>query len=655
MKKFFSVILCVTCALTLLAQAPDGLTCETAIPVDSSYTGSIPAPGVYYYSAWTYDLPLTCYFYPEQADVDTPYLDIDFGCTPSVYEDPNIQELVDETMGWGVEMPIHFDNFIKDYDENGRLYFAISVSEVYRDLMANFGITYDVQALVKVNVNSAGDIYMKPDTAFRSCVESSEWVNLPYTLNASVFMGDDTYVLPLSDWQNDSIRFVWNGTQAPVQLWIGETCDFDLKLTGENAALRTYEIQPNTGQDDNIFVMTRQNIIDLINFADNGGVLYMRVIAAETADLVIEKQPILGPMADAIRLEFNQAAPVTANDVQQVYYFPTSWKVRDLLLTSIVNTPITAYFYEDVLLTKPLGAYDFTTSTDCTTLGISIKELSTMLNDLTSEHTFVTFHSTKNTSIIPSKWDVCTCVQNSSEITPNDSIYVKARNTSTYYRISYDKWSKNDVTLTWKTTGNMRLFLADTCAGYSLTETDEHVLFYHLYPNKSTIPVDSVKITGAQIRAWEDRVDEDGYLYFRFSANRAGDFIVSSIPDPTVEPEDPSTPCVANSIELKKGDELILNLDSAFTVYRIKYDEWITTDASLAWTGAEPLHTFVAETCKFALAPYNKYVHAYVPVPASGNIVLDTTTLTNMAEYVDEDGYLYVRFLTEFEGELTVK
>ena len=73
---------------------------------------------------------------------------------------------------------------------------------------------------------------------------------------------------------------------------------------------------------------------------------------------------------------------------------------------------------------------------------------------------------------------------------------------------------------------------------------------------------------------------------------------------------------------------------------------------TLVWTGVEPLHTFVAETCEFALAPYNRYVHAYVPVPAQGDWVLDMDAL---APYVDEDGYLYVRFLTEFEGTLRMK
>ena len=113
----------------------------------------------------------------------------------------------------------------------------------------------------------------------------------------------------------------------------------------------------------------------------------------------------------------------------------------------------------------------------------------------------------------------------------------------------------------------------------------------------------------------------------------------------------PLSPCLQSSIKLNVGDEVVINLDSAFTVYAIDYATWMAQPVTLVWTGAEALHTFVAETCVFPLAPYNKYVHAYVPVPAQGDSALDMEAL---APYVDEDGYLYVRFLTEFEGVLTI-
>ena len=650
MKKLFSVLLCVTCALALSAQTSDGLTCENAIRVDSTYTGRIPAPGTYYFTAWTYDLPLTCYFYPTEEVVTELYLDIDFSCTSGEYSDPNIKELVDETMGWGIQMPIRFDKFNEGNDQNGKKYYSISVEEIYRDMMSNFGITYNVQAFVKVVTSSAGSITMSPDLTFRNCVESAKWVELNDTLPVSMVSNDDVFVLPLPEWKNDSIRLVWTG-KSPVQLWIGDDCDFDLKLTGSNKALKNYEISPDAGNNENILVLTRQEIADLINLVYNGGYAYVRIVSAEDATIIVEKQPIQGPMADAIRLEFNQPAPVKANDVKQVYYFPASWKVRDLLLTSDKKTAMTAYFYGDVELTKPLAAYDFSTIDNQTALGISVKELDDLLKNYTEEYVFVTFNAANNTAVTPSKWEVCPCVQTTSRVEFGDTVALKARSTVSY-RIDYNTWSKNNVTIKWSAKNKMKLAVADTCAGFTLAETDPRVLLYKLYENSSSKQLDSIVIAGEQIRTWADRVDENGFLYLRCNANVAGSMIISYEPDQTIVP---TSPCVANSIELKANDQLTLNLDSAFTVYRINYNEWVATGATLTWNGTEPLHTFVAETCEFAVAPYNKYVHVYVIVPAEGVAVIDAAKLAEMASYVDEDGYLYIRFLTEKEGVLIVK
>ncbi len=122
----------------------------------------------------------------------------------------------------------------------------------------------------------------------------------------------------------------------------------------------------------------------------------------------------------------------------------------------------------------------------------------------------------------------------------------------------------------------------------------------------------------------------------------------------TVNPKS-EVPCELSTIELKVGEQLVLNLDSAFTIYTIDYDAWLSTGATLVWTGEEPLHTFAAEQCEFAVAPYNKYVIEYFAIPAKGMVVIDSSILSSMAGRVDAGGYLYIRFLTEKEGVLEVK
>ena len=122
----------------------------------------------------------------------------------------------------------------------------------------------------------------------------------------------------------------------------------------------------------------------------------------------------------------------------------------------------------------------------------------------------------------------------------------------------------------------------------------------------------------------------------------------------TVLPEEkPVSPCVAASTLLEPVAELTLNLGNAFDIYRIDYEAWLASGVNLVWTGKGALHTFVAKDCEFAVAVYHKDVVNYTEVPAEGNVVLSKAILAPLVQYVDADGYLYVRFLTELEGQLT--
>jgi hypothetical protein len=116
----------------------------------------------------------------------------------------------------------------------------------------------------------------------------------------------------------------------------------------------------------------------------------------------------------------------------------------------------------------------------------------------------------------------------------------------------------------------------------------------------------------------------------------------------------PTNPCVDATPLLEPTAELALNINNAFDVYRIDYQAWLNSGVNLVWSGNEALHTFVAKDCEFAVAIHHKDVVNYTEVPAAGNVVLNADILTGLASYVDADGYLYIRFLTEAEGILTI-
>ena len=59
-RRFFSILM--LGLLSVAAFAQSGKSCQDPIPVNKSYEGSIPSAGEYWFSAWTYDLPLEVFF-----------------------------------------------------------------------------------------------------------------------------------------------------------------------------------------------------------------------------------------------------------------------------------------------------------------------------------------------------------------------------------------------------------------------------------------------------------------------------------------------------------------------------------------------------------------------------------------------------------------
>ena len=656
-KMLFSLVALCVASMSIFAQTPDGLTCETAIPVDKSFEGTVPTAGTYYYSASTYDLPLTCYFYPETPVEQAPKVYVDFTCNPGVYDDPNIIELLDVGTGWGIALPMIL-TFTDEYDKNNNnyQYYSLSIGEFYRELMAQFNITYNVQAIVRLEAPCGGKVTLTPDTVFKSCVENSTWLTLPSSVITQANYVSDSYVLPLADCKNDSIQFRWTGTSTPVSLWIGETCDFKLSTTGDSAAIAHILLQPNAGNDEHIYSMTKQEVKDFISQYGLGGIYYVKMIAGEAAEVVLEKKPMSPEMQKAIPLQLNQTVPVFANATEQVYYFPIEWENNSMYWSFATMANVTAYFSNNVTfeassddpsvfatyMVPPVGSER--------ALKLSSNQMSSICSNAHGDHVFVKFITNTRTTLTPSLWSAGYCAGKTNELYLNQMVSLQRSATSTAWRVNIEEWAQQDVKLFWRGNGAIKMYLADTCAGFTLSASNQHVKYYREVKVATNGSRDTLTITKTELENLVQYADADGYLYFRFNNRNTGNLEVLA---DVVEPVFPTSPCVANSIELKAGDQLTLNLDSAFTIYRIEYAAWKDKGISLSWTGTTDLHTFVAETCEFAVAPHNKYVHVYVPV--QGENTLDAAAMAELAAYVDEDGFLYIRFLTENEGVLTVK
>lgn len=640
MKTFFSSLFAVLFATTLVAQT--GLTCNDPIPVDADYKGTIPAAGTYWFSANTYDLPLNVFFRPVSNNcLTSPEIEVDFTCVPGKYADAKLDSVINTAMDLGFSLPLGFKCEQIYIKEEGKYVYDLSIDNRYREQLAECGISYNVQAFVKVEFPDAGEIIMNPDTSFAACMNNAHMITLADTIDILPNDSDRVFALPFPEWKKDSIRFVWVGEQ-PARVWLAtQECDFTPKTTNvyvwnyyDVAQEQPYKLQPT-------------DLEQAIKENNEGGIFYGKVLSAAPGKLVVEKIPVNPPAGGAVLLEYGLPVQVKAND-NAIFAIPKTWKEATKFVTSPA-AKMQAEFSNVHTFQLQNGTYvrTYATSTidDETAVRLTQLELNPMINSNIDNYTYVRFIANQPTTVTPLLWDVSPCMNKAYAITANKEFATGGKDI--YHRFYFDDYSGYDLTIQWNTTGRPTVYIADTC-NFALSKNDSHVIQTKAF-NKNTPFV----IPAATLAQWAERVDADGYLYVRFSTTGNVTFATEK-PAPDL-PTGPTTPCGINSIQLKAGDQIVLNLDSAFTVYSINYKEWINTGATLAWSGVDPLHTFVAETCAFALAPYNRYVLAYVPVPANGDLVLDAALLAAMEEYVDEDGFLYVRFLTKSEGTLTVQ
>lgn len=614
MKRYFILLAAMlTINSMLCAQTPDGLSCETAIPVDTSFVGSIPAAGTYYYSASTYDLPMTCYFYPEAPISELPTIYVDFTCTPGYYEDPNLANMIQSASGWGIETPIPF-YFNRSLDEFGREVYTLSIDESYREMMTMFNITYDVDAIVQVTVPCGGDVQMAPDTTFRSCVENSKWLNLPDMVVTGLQHEGDSYVLPFADWRNDSIRFRWTGSEAPVTVWIGETCDFELKTTGENCALDMFVLYPDAGNEENIRKFSKQEINDYISLFGEGGVYYMRTVTAEDGMLIVEKQPLSEVMANAKELTLNQSTAVAANDVEQLYYFPASWKSNSMLWTSSSDYPITAYFSANAEFeanesdANIIDVYSFAPAANGRELALSKKQMKAICDKVSGDNVFVKFVAAQKTNVTPALWSAGPCADNADELFVNDSVCLQRNASTTAWRVNINQWAQQDVKLYWKGTSSIKVFLCDTCKGFTLTKTNTHVKLYKEVAINSDGTRDTLLLTKDELAAAAEFADSDGYMYFRFNNSATDSLIVRAN---VVEPEPEPEPEPAKVIALKLDSMIDVPMEDMQQTYCFTRD-WEDISVEFTTNISDSVIAYMGTKADFELfEPKTGYIAQY--------------------------------------------
>ena len=648
MKKLFFALLVVLFATSAVAQT--GLTCNDPIPVDENYEGTVTGACTRWYIANTYDLPLTVHFIPDNANSKlSPEIEVDFTCVPGVYADSKLDSLINLVDAYDVTFPLEMlcDQVI---DENGKVEWDLSVNKNYREQLAEFGIPYNLQAFIKVKYYESGRITLKPDTLFKNCMENSEYLHLGDTIDIIANDVDRVFVLPYTDWQEDSIRFVWIGEQSATIYAAVQKCDFEPSVSNDYVKM-IYTVSADSPKK-----LYSSEMKAAIKNNTGGGLFYGKVISGVSGKLVVEKIPLAAAQGGATLMEYGKPIQLEANDTNALFCFPRTWTATQF--QSVSNFGITMYVSNTSDFTtaegdvNTLNSFVAIAADNMRSIYLSNKEMEDLTKKSKDDYVYVRFRCASAVSITPDAWIASDCASgNSYLIVPNEAMSIEKNNTNIIYRLRYNDFVGYDLTMKWTGTGNITPYIADTCH-YSLTTTSSRLV---LSPAPTIKKRASYTVDSASLASWFSRVDADGYLYVRFSATTTGNLTFKTEKPVPADPEILTNECVESSIKVNVGDEFVLNLDSAFTVYCINYAELVNKNVTFRWAGEESLHTFIAETCQFAVAPYNKYVVNYIAIPASGELVLDAETLAKFADKVDDAGYLYVRFLTEKPGTITVQ
>ena len=637
MKKFFSALFVVLFASTMMAQT--GRTCNDPIPVDSNYVGRVEGPCELWYTASTYDLPLNVHFIPDNKNSEWgPEVMVDFTCVPGVYADPKLDSLLTMVEDFDVSFPLEF--LCDLVTSSGKNEWSLAINRSYREQMAEYGITYNVPAYVKVTFFEAGTISLRPDTAFQACMDNTPKIKLGDTINVLPNDVDNAYIFSYTDWQEDSIRFVWIGEQ-PANVFLATTdCEF-IPDVNNGFVWRTYDI--TDGKPRKLY--SGQMKEDIKNYKA-GGLYYGKIVAPVAGKFVVEKIPMSAMKGDAILLEYGKTVQV---DTSALYCFPRTWNSTQFVSsTDFILTMYASPSYDFAFDSEDCYIYTFSKDEQGRVLNLSSVEMSALTGMAIDDYIYVRFACNASISITPEVWESSQCADKSTLIRPNEAFFVLERSSNTVFRLRYADWVGYDMTIEWYGNVSLPTYISDACS-YTLSSSNSHVLKYASIKSGGTL-----NINAATIDTWAARQDADGYLYVRFNPSKQGVAIFTSSKPADVDPELVS-PCVLASTLLEPKAELVLNLDKAFDIYRIDYQAWLASGVKLVWTGVSPLHTFVAKDCEFAVAIYHKDVVNYTEVPAEGNVILSKDILATLGQYVDEDGYLYVRFLTELEGALTTQ
>ena len=503
--------------------------CEQAIQVTQGFSMHIDAPGMYFFTATTYDLPLHLYFVVDEVDryQASPQGYGAFTCT-GVYDNPAFEAAVEKVcQQFGLPMPFPF-SFASVPTDDGTVAYDMEAPAQYRDGIALYGFTEEIRAWIGVIFNGPGTLTTYFDESFRACQTAGQTFREKDTIAVTPAMSD-FYRYSIVEWLNDSVLFRWTGAE-PIDLMIFNSCDFTVSES-DPAYITKLTIDPTTGVDS-IF-LREQDIQSLSAMPGQTSTNFMAFRASESADLYFTFNPAPTPDANAIPLRLGETVSLPAG-LSQLYCFPVRWLAEQepmIWSTNATDASINMYLNPDGLFTSTpdttSAAAVYAFSSENTTLALlwSWSEVTQLLWTTDGVYYYVQFMSDQPFELTPNYWTnpsiVSDCVSKSRILSPQDRKRVAANNSGQAYRIDVQQWLERnqDVLLTWEGLSKLSIWIMDTCNGNLRYDNPDYIdAFLVNYSAGSNTRL----FTHSEIASWADRADADGYIYFRFDVSSEG-------------------------------------------------------------------------------------------------------------------------------------
>ena len=558
------------------AGAP-GSSCADAIPMGTDYQAQVQNGQAIWYSAWTFDLPLSVYFAPQNGASDpAPEVEMDFTCTPGYYEDSILCSLFCKTSsasGIQVDMP-HKPSLKSKILDNGTFVYYLSMGKTYRDLLLQAGISYNVEVYVKVTYRSNGTISLTPDDLFSNCVDNAKFMHLGDTVNVAASDKNRHVIVPYVQWQNDTIRYKWTGT-TPCIVAVANKCDFDPSVTPDDDMLDYQTLLPGDS-----LTVTANLLSEYVNnqrdYPNEAGLYFVKFYSAAPGVMQIIKAPQAPPRKKATILRFDRTYALNANDTA-VFAIPNSWD--DDTLNTKFSTP-TDHVFSMRIATDPdfstahtLKTYQFEKSTNGHWQGVYASEMVGFWGQTTEQYLYVRFDCSEATTVTPSKWFSSACIKTSTPIHSLDTTFRAYRASATIYRYNYSQLLGGDLTFTFTPAGDCKVFLAPECNITTSTTATNLLTYRSMSSTKNTATIKAEKIA-----EWADRIDEEGYVYMRIHHTLAGarNITIKSAAPAETDPEYPtatvSVACDSNNhpfVEVKKAQTITIKNEAGTVVKTI--------------------------------------------------------------------------------------